>query len=65
MLTILVDNRLSVTCQHNVYVSKANCIRKCIRSGVSSRQRKAFMTLYFRRAQKSGHSCTRKLDTNL
>lgn len=65
ILTIFIANRLAVTCQHNADISKANTIWKSIRSYVTSKDKKAETSLYFRNSTwKSGHSHSRKLTTN-
>lgn len=66
LLTILIDNRLVVTCQHNARTtSKANMIWKCIRSHVSKRDKKALVSLCFRNSTwQSGHLHSRKPNTN-
>lgn len=47
LLTILIDNTLTVTCQQNADTSKANMIWKCMRSHVSDRDRKALVPACF------------------
>lgn len=65
LLTILIAKRLTVTCQHSADMPKANMIWKSIRSYVTSRDRKAEMSLHFRNSTwKSGYPHSRKLTTN-
>lgn len=45
LLTILIDNRLTVTCQHNADTSKANMIWKSIRSYVTNREESRNITV--------------------